>query len=69
MKASFGFSMKVRVTLNIYWHWYLFPEVTRAGLSFSGSLYGGASAKFYSSIELKYNKSKTYSKVSWIDKI
>ena len=69
MKASFGFSMKVRVTLNIYWHWYPFPEVTRAGLSFSGSLYRGASAEFYSSIDLEYSKSKKYSKVSLIYKI
>ena len=62
--ASFKYSIGVRVTMHIDWDW-LDTEVTRAGLTFSGSLSATVTGGFVYSKEVgRARKSKTYSKVS-----
>ena len=67
--ASFKYSIGVRVTLHVEWDWFD-TEVTRAGLSFSGSLSATAKGVFsYSKKVGRAGKSQTYSKVRILNKI
>ena len=69
MTASFKYSIGVRVTMHIEWDW-LDTEVTRAGLTFSGSLSATVKGVFFYSKKVgRAGKSKTYSKVSLFNKI
>ena len=61
--ASFTYSIGVRVNLKIDWDW-LDTEVTRAGLTFSGSLSSTAKGTFsYSNKVGRDGDSKTFSRV------
>ncbi|KAK2142478.1 hypothetical protein NP493_4864g00000 [Ridgeia piscesae] len=60
--ASFKYSIGVRVTMHIEWDWFDI-EVTRAGLTFSGSLSATAKGVFFYSKKVgRAGNSKTYSK-------
>ena len=61
--ASFKYSIGVRVTMHVEWDWFD-TEVTRAGLTFSGSLSASATGRFVYAMEVGHEgKSETYSKV------
>jgi hypothetical protein len=67
--ASFNYSIGVRVTMHIEWDWFDI-EVTRAGLTFSGSLSATAKGVFFYSKKVgRAGNSKTYSKVGLFNKI
>ena len=67
--AAFDFSIGVRVTMHVEWDWF-HTEVTRAGLTFSGSLSATAKGVFsYSNKVGRAGKSKTYSKVRLFNNI
>ena len=65
MTASVSYSLAVRLTLKVEWDW-TDTEVTRAGLTLTGSLTGSASGTFSYSNSVGVSDSKSYSKASTV---